>query len=199
MNRHEQRSEETRSRLLMAAEACFAQTGYDATAVAEICQHAGVTKGAFYHHFSSKQEVFLNLLNRWLAGLDAQLATLRDDASSVPDALAAMAGLVPEVLRAADGHLPIYLEFWSKAARDPLVWQATIEPYRRYHDFFAGMIEAGASEGTLRPAHPETVARVIVALAVGLLLQALLDPERTDWELVWQEGVKVLLNGLAKR
>ena len=56
------RSLQTRTRILEAAQSEFARHGYDATGVAELCRVAGVTKGAFYHHFPSKQEVFLELL-----------------------------------------------------------------------------------------------------------------------------------------
>ena len=50
----QKRGEETRSRILDAAQGCFVQHGYDATGVAEICRSAGLSKGAFYHHFPSK-------------------------------------------------------------------------------------------------------------------------------------------------
>jgi hypothetical protein len=79
-----------------------------------------------------------------------------------------------------------------------VVWQATIEPYRRYRDFFRGIVEAGIAEGSLRPVNPERAAEVLVALAVGLLLQGMLDPEGADWGEVMQEGVQILLSGLEK-
>ena len=79
MNKHEQRSEETRSRILKAAEGCFALSGYDGTTVSQICEAAGVSKGALYHHFDSKQAIFLELLSRWLKAMDFQLAGLGDD------------------------------------------------------------------------------------------------------------------------
>ena len=50
----QKRGEETRSRILDAAQGCFVQHGYDATGVAEICRSAGLSKGAFYYHFPSK-------------------------------------------------------------------------------------------------------------------------------------------------
>ena len=196
MTTQQQRSEETRSRLLQAAESCFAQSGYDRTSVATICQAAGVSKGAFYHHFSSKQEIFLELLNRWITGMNAQLLTLSDDSANIPDRLLSMTAML-EIVRGSVGEsFPIYLEFWTQASRDPEMWQATSEPYRRYRDFFAGMISAGIDEGSLRPVDPKTGASIIVALAVGLLVQGLFDPEGADWENVSEQGMKVLLEGL---
>jgi AcrR family transcriptional regulator len=198
MNKQQQRAQVTRSRILKAAEDCFAQAGYDGTGVAAICREAGVSKGAFYHHFSSKQDVFLQLLHNWLGGMDSQLAALSAGAGDVSDRLLAMSGLVGTVLRVAGKRLPLYLEFWNQAARDPLVWETTIEPYRRYRAFFTDMIDKGISEGSLKAVNPESAASVVVALAVGLLIQGLLDSDGVDWEQVSQEGIQILLDGLSK-
>jgi AcrR family transcriptional regulator len=192
------RGEETRSHILEAAEGCFARHGYDATGVAEICRCAGVSKGAFYHHFPSKQTLFLELLDRWLAGLDARLTAACAGAGTIPEGLKQMAGTVRPIFQAGSGRLPIFLEFWNRAAHDPAVWQATIAPYRRYQAFFSGLVRAGVAGGTLRPVDPEVAAQVIVSLAVGLVLQGLLDPEGADWGQVAQEGVRLLLEGLAE-
>lgn len=194
----QQRAEETRARILRAATECFAQYGYDAVGVAEICRRAGVTKGGFYHHFPSKQALFLELVNRWLGGLDMQMEAARRGAATVPEGLRQMAGMAQQVFDVARGQIPLYLEFWAKAARDPLVWQATIEPYRRYRDFFRRVVEAGIAEGSLRCVDAERAAEVLVALAVGLLLQGMLDPEGANWGEVTQEGIQILLTGLEK-
>jgi len=71
-----QRREQTRSAILEAATAAFAADGYEATGVAEICERAGVSKGAFYYHFESKEAVFLDLCNTWLHSLEETLTTV---------------------------------------------------------------------------------------------------------------------------
>jgi len=195
----QRRGEETRSHILEAAAECFAQYGYDGTGVAEICRRAGVTKGGFYHHFPSKQAVFLELLNRWLAGLGTQMAAARDGAETVPEGFLRMAGMTHRVFQAAGGQLSIFLEFLTQAMHDPEVWQSTIAPYRRYRAFFRDMVEAGIAGGSLRPVDPEVAAQVIVSLAVGLVLQGLLDPQGADWGRAAEEGVHILLEGLTRR
>jgi AcrR family transcriptional regulator len=195
----QQRGEETHTRILEAAVECFARSGYDATGVAEICRCAGVTKGGFYHHFPSKQALFLELMDQWLGGLDTQLATACAEAATIPEGLMQMAGMAGQVFEAASGQLPMFLEFWSKASHDPDVWQATIAPYRWYQDFFAGMIEAGIEEGSLQPVDPEIAAQALVSLAVGLVLQGVLDPEGADWGKATEESVRILLEGLRRR
>jgi len=50
-------SGETRQRILVAAMQQIRTRGYSATKVDDICAAAGITKGAFFHHFSSKEEM----------------------------------------------------------------------------------------------------------------------------------------------
>ena len=49
------RAESARGKLLQAAVAVIRTKGYSATSVDELCAAAGVTKGAFFHHFASKE------------------------------------------------------------------------------------------------------------------------------------------------
>lgn len=192
----QERSLETRENILAAALQAFAQNGYDATSVAQVCQAAGVSKGAFYHHFPSKQALFIQLLETWLNLLDEQFALVRSQTSSIPEALSLMTELTAEIYRAAGGNLPMFLEFWNQAQHNPEIWQSVINPYRRYQRYFAGMIEEGIAEGSLKDVEPQMAAQVMVALAVGLLLQGTLDPRGADWQKVTKYGFQMILNDL---
>jgi AcrR family transcriptional regulator len=59
-----QQGEMTRQALLDAACALFGEHGYAATSIDGVAQAANVTKGAFYHHFSGKQELFAAVYER---------------------------------------------------------------------------------------------------------------------------------------
>ena len=54
-----------RSKLLDAAVAIIRQKGYAATSVDELCARAGVTKGAFFHHFPSKDSLAVAAVDQW--------------------------------------------------------------------------------------------------------------------------------------
>jgi AcrR family transcriptional regulator len=192
----QQRSEETRARLLQAASKKFSSSGYNAASVDDICEEAGVSKGAFYHHFPSKQAVFLTLFEDWLKTVDAGLEAARQ--STVPETLTNMARMLPFIFAQADGRLPMFLEFWLQASRDETVWKAMAAPYRRYQNFFAGLVKQGIAEGTFRQVDPGSAAQVIVSFAVGMLLQGLIAPQDTDWQKAAEQSMKILMKGLAK-
>jgi AcrR family transcriptional regulator len=190
----QQRSEETRQHILEAALKRFANHGYNAASVDDICTEAGVSKGAFYHHFPTKQALFLALLNGWLDSIDAGFEAVQG--ATVPETLMNMTRLLPGIFAAADGRLPMFLEFWLQASRDEKVWKATTEPYQRYQNYFAGLVRQGIQEGSFRKVDAEAAAQMLVSLAVGMLLQGLLAPDDTNWQKTAQQGMQVLLKGL---
>jgi AcrR family transcriptional regulator len=194
----QQRSEETRSNILDASIHLFAAQGFERTTVSEICSEAGVSKGAFFHHFPTKQDVFMQVLENWLAALDTQLKSMIDTSSTVSDGLLQMASLTKTIFNQSNGQLGMFLEFWEQARHDPDVWKATIEPYRRYTRLFATYLRRGIKEGSIREVDPDVAARMIVSMAVGFLLQNLMDPKATDWENAVVESMQVLLKGLKK-
>jgi AcrR family transcriptional regulator len=192
----QQRAEETRGRILDAAVKRFALAGYDATSVDEICGEAGVSKGAFYHHFPTKQAVFLALMQGWLVMIEMGMQAVRKE--TVPETLVTMTNLLPGVFAAAENRLPMFLEFWLQASRDETVWKAIIAPYRHYQEYFLKLINDGMKEGSIKRVDSQVAAQVIVSLAVGLVLQGVLDPHGADWEKTARESMQILMNGLAK-
>ncbi len=192
----QKRSENTRARLLDCALKEFAERGYDATSVDDICAAAGVSKGAFYHHFESKQALFLSLLNTWLRSIDQGLDGLRQE--TVPETLVAMTDLLPRILQEASDQLPMFLEFWLQASRDQRVWQASIKPYRQFRDHFAELIQEGIEEGSFKKVDAQQTGQVILSMAVGILLQALLEPRGADWGQTARQGMEIIMKGLAK-
>jgi AcrR family transcriptional regulator len=192
----QQRGEETRGRILNAALKRFAIAGYDAASVDDICAQAGVSKGAFYHHFPTKQAIFMALMQGWLKLIDMGMEAVHKE--TVPETLVSMTNLLPGVFAAAEDRLPMFLEFWLQASRDETVWNAIIAPYRHYQEYFSKLIQDGMEEGSLKTVDSQVAAQVIVSLAVGLVLEGVLDPHGADWEKTARASMQILMNGLAK-
>ncbi len=192
----QQRSEETRAHILEAAVKQFSVNGYNKASVDSICEQAGVSKGAFYHHFKAKQDVFLALLDGWLQTFDQAIEASKD--RPVPEIFQLMTEYFPYIFESASDNLPMFLEFLQQASRDETIWQASIAPYRRYHKHFASLIKRGIAEGSFVDVDPNLAARLIVSAAMGLLLQSLLDPQGAKWDKVARETVQLMMTSLVK-
>lgn len=72
----------SRDRLLDAASALIRRKGFAATSVDEICAEAGVTKGAFFHHFASKEALGVAAAERWGEMGRTLAAGLHDEAAT---------------------------------------------------------------------------------------------------------------------
>jgi AcrR family transcriptional regulator len=195
----QRRSVETKGKIMKAAQDLFSRSGFESASVSEICRLAGVSKGAFYHHFPSKQSVFMGLLEEWLMGVDKALENFRTIQPEVPQSLIQMADILPEIIKTAEGRLPIFLEFWVHAARDPSLWKAAVAPYQKYKNFFIQMMGEGIAAGSISAADKETAAMAVMSLAIGLLLQGVVDPAGSDWTVIGRESIRVLTEGLTRR
>lgn len=193
------RGDETRQIILHTALELFSLNGYDATSVAEICDGAKVSKGAFYHHFPSKSDLFLALMATWLDEVDGKFMLAGQAAQDIPQALIEMAGASGEFYAALEGGFPILLEFWTQASRQPAFWEKAVEPYRKYLAFFAELIETGKAQGAFRESlDADLAARILVAVAMGLLLQASFDPRGADWQDVTRSGIDLFLDSMRR-
>jgi hypothetical protein len=132
----------------------------------------------------------------WLAMIDMGMEAVRK--KTVPETLVTMTNLLPGVFAAAENRLPMFLEFWLQASRDETVWKAIIAPYRHYQEYFSKLIRDGIEEGSIKPVDSQVAAQVVVSLAVGLVLQGVLEPHGADWEKAARESMQILMNGLAK-
>jgi AcrR family transcriptional regulator len=135
-------------RLLAEATRLFAERGYDRTSVQEIVEAAGVTKGALYHYFGSKDdllhEIYARVLRLQTERLDAIAA--RDTEVTVRLSEAAADVVVTSIQNLDDTKI----FFRSIHQLSPEKQKAVRAERRRYHEKFRSLIEEGQAGGRLR-------------------------------------------------
>lgn len=104
------RRKRTCDRLVDAAFAIFAEQGVHASSVEAVCDRAGFTRGAFYSNFTTKEELFVALLERRHS---SQLETLAEKVDGVRPRLEALAGRLDE-----DALAEMLLDFFAEREGD---------------------------------------------------------------------------------
>jgi TetR/AcrR family acrAB operon transcriptional repressor len=87
VRRTKNEAEETRSRILDAAERVFSEHGVSRTSLEDIARAAGVTRGAIYWHFKDKSDLFAAMVNRVTLPMEAMVARSSDESVADPIAL----------------------------------------------------------------------------------------------------------------
>ncbi|MEU8579787.1 TetR/AcrR family transcriptional regulator [Streptomyces sp. L500] len=139
-------------RLLAAATRLFAERGYDRTSVQEIVVAAGVTKGALYHYFGSKDDLLHEVYGRVLRLQQERLDALADADAPVERRLRdAAADVVVTTLENLD-DTTIFFRSMHHLSPDKLK-QVRAER-RRYHERFRALVEEGQRTGVFSRATP---------------------------------------------
>jgi AcrR family transcriptional regulator len=175
-----------------SARRLFGQRGYTATSLDDICDRAGVTKGALYHHFRNKEDLFVEALEQVEEDLVRAGAANVQPAFDLWDALrAASRGFLDACSR--PGNRRIIME-----APAVLGWQRCREVEDRHGvALLRSAFEHAAAEGTIASRNPRLLAQLLVALfnEAGTIVASASDAEPTRAAV--SEELDALIHGLS--
>ncbi|MDE3169562.1 MAG: TetR family transcriptional regulator, partial [Acidobacteriota bacterium] len=165
----------TRRKLLAAAEKIFARDGFEAARLADIAALAGYTRGAFYAHFKSKEDIFFALLELWVRRRIDEVSAILDRHENPAARLAALRRHYAQI--ATDRRLALLsLEFKLFAIRHPNA-HARLRARQRPLRESAGMIldRLAKDAGAHLPISGVAAATGLASLSNALLLEHLVD------------------------
>ena len=173
-NKHQERSQATRNKLFRAALDVFSRDGFEAARIEDIAAEAGFTRGAFYAHFPSKEDLFFALLEE---EMQRHVERIRLEVQKCPDDEARVRTFREFfVKRAADRAWSILtLEFKLYAIRHPHIRAQLVRSYRSIRDKMK--FEALWQNAFCREGGFESTEKLLLQAALnGLVLQRAYDP-----------------------
>ena len=160
----------TRERLLRAAETIAARHGLSRITLDAVADAAGVTKGAIYSNFESKEELVLEVSARLTPGLDLTSEIL-DASTSIPDLLGRLGPALAEIVRGKPKQAVLAAEMDVLLMRDAKLRRALAEEQRLRREAPDDAYQWFAARADELPLPLEQFVEVVNALAIGLLVR----------------------------
>jgi AcrR family transcriptional regulator len=161
--------------ILDAAERCFARAGFHRTSVQDICREAGVSPGALYVYFDSKEALIAGISERDRAEFAERLS----DLAGASDFMGALRQLGEQYFleEPADMHR-MCIDIGLESTRNPRVG----EIHRRFDKFilegFEKLFQKLKDDGRIAPEFDiPTVAKVFMVISDGMFWRRAVDPE----------------------
>jgi AcrR family transcriptional regulator len=171
-----------RAQIVDAAVACFAREGFHRTTMHDICREAGLSPGAVYRYFASKDELIEAIADE---RHEREQGFLVEGATSGEglEALRILGRAFFESLADADEkrRRRLGVQVWAEALRNPKIHTLVMRGVDRPRAAIAGLVREAQERNELRAdLDPDSVARIVTALFQGFVLQQ-----------AWDEGVDI--------
>jgi AcrR family transcriptional regulator len=173
------RRPKTRAALLQAALETFAEHGFRAATIEQICERAGYTRGAFYSNFSSTEEMFFELFDAHSARIIGRLTEIADGLGGTDLSLERLAGFISEIEPTEREWYLVTTEFTLHAIRDRQAAWALAQHDARLRAEVARVLQDTLQRaGRTLTVDADELARLLIAIREGGLAQSYVEPEQ---------------------
>lgn len=163
-----------RRQILDAARACFMRNGFHATSMQDVIAEAGLSVGAVYRYFKSKNEIVAAIAEETIGAANGALAAVADEGLPLAEAMDRAIHVI-HAQTGPDGLIRVALPVWAEALRDPVLAEFVGKTYERLRGNFVRIAQNAQRAGELdADADPEGVGSVLFGLMPGYALQRVL-------------------------
>ncbi len=156
---------------MAAATDIFGRKGYFATTIAEITAKAGYAKGSFYRHWSGKDEIMLQIIERKLKSYRKARDEQLHKADNLEEAIEIIWDFLESIIKDKNWSR-VFLEFTLHASRDPKLKEQMNKPQHRLSsNIFADLVR----DFVQTDFPPEKIGAINTALFEGFLIHNVLE------------------------
>ncbi|MGW7054915.1 ScbR family autoregulator-binding transcription factor [Streptomyces sp. NPDC054887] len=185
----QERAEVTRSAIIDGAARAFDHTGFSGTSLSDIVKEAGVTKGALYFHFASKEELAQAVIDEQFSIWETMRDIERPGVQTVIDLVHGMARQLQESVRVRAG-IRLVIEQSNVSG-------VSAEPYVKWIELIRNCLSQAQGRGDVRPeVDVDHAANLIVGCWTGLQLSSQVLAGRRDLSERTTQMWQMLLPGL---
>jgi len=187
-----------KNQILDAATAVFARLGFHDARMDDIVQASGLSKGALYWYFKSKEDIITAISQRLFTTDIEQLVGLLHAEGSVSERLQQLIQARIAGLQEMSDVVTILFEFYATALHQDGVRQFIKAYFQNFHELLVALIQQGIDRGEFRSVDAVAAAAALDAVFEGLVVRWLIDPEAMQWASVGETALRLLLDGLKR-
>jgi len=188
-----------KNQILDAATAVFARLGFHDARMDDIVQASGLSKGALYWYFKSKEDIITAISQRLFTTDIEQLVGLLHAEGSVSERLQQLIQARIAGLQEMSDVVTILFEFYATALHQDGVRQFIKAYFQNFHELLVALIQQGIDRGEFRYVDAVAAAAALDAVFEGLVVRWLIDPEAMQWASVGEAALRLLLDGLKRQ
>jgi len=188
----------TKNQILEAALRVFVKSGFSKTTMDDIVNESGLSKGAIYHHYGSKKELFLALIDYWENYFFKNIIN-KDLTNNNPDEL--LRDITLDVIKAFKSSKHIFLaelEFWSLSNHDLDVRKKTTELYSKLLVLFRSIISKGVNSGLYKNIDLDVAALSVMTSLQGVIWFSIFEKSEISAEKYLNDVIEFIIHGFKK-
>ena len=188
----------TKNQILDAALKVFVKSGYAETTMNDIVEKSGLSKGAIYHYYSSKKDLFLSLIDYWENYFFVNIIN-KDLSISSSDNL--LRDITQDVIKTFKSNKHIFLaelEFWSLANHDSEVRKRTTALYVKLLDLFKKIISKGINEGDYKNLNLDVASLSVMTALQGVIWFSIFEKSNISAEKYLNDVIEFIIYGFKK-
>lgn len=193
----EEHKQEVCDKILAKSGALFARKGYHATSMDDIVKKSGLSKGALYGYFKSKEDLFLALSDKQLESVIGNMRAAFSEKDSAKEKLMKAAEIHFRQIRNPNDVWCTTLEYWIESSKVPAFEKRICRRYDLAHKFLAEIIDEGKKKGEFRKDLDSAVISTILLATVRGLAVHMRMGTRFDWDKTRKMLMSMIFNGIA--
>ena len=199
MSRHPDTSEIRKNQILDAATKVFVRQGFQHARMDDIVEESGLSKGTLYWYFKSKEDIINAILRRLFTGDLEYIDNLLQAEGAASERLIQLTDHRITGLHSMSSLVPIIFEFYAVAVHQQWVKQFINEYFQKFLTLLEQLIQQGIDSGEFRTVNARNTAISIASSYEGLTLHWMIDPQTVQLEILNENSIPLLLDGLKVR
>ncbi len=194
------KNEQRKGQIIEAAVSVLKEKGVAASSMNDFIKASGLSKGGVYHHFASKEELLIGVLNYFFEQNVSDISIADSDQLSAYEQMVQLLTERQELLERVGELAQLMMDFLAHATTIESIKQQFHFQYGHFQDHITAILRQGVDNGEFREdTDPRAIASGIMGVFDGICTSMMVAPDRIEFPGYAVATALAILEGIKKR